>query len=95
VRRAEGRNAEPSAGLIDSQSAKGTRTSGSKGYDAGQKVKGTKRHLLVDTLGLLLCVVVHPTPVQDRAGAKLLLDQACGLFPRLRLLWADGGYAGQ
>jgi putative transposase len=95
VRLAEGRNEEPSAGIIDSQSAKGTRTSGCKGYDAGKKVKGTKRHLLVDTLGLLLCVVVHPANIQDRDGAKLLLTKARGLFPRLKLIWADGGYAGK
>src|SRR3954447_3812105 len=95
VRQAEGRAEEPSAGIIDSQSAKGTRTSGSKGYDAGKKVKGTKRHLLVDTIGLLLCVVVHPANIQDRDGAKLVLAKARGLFPRLRLVWADGGYAGK
>jgi putative transposase len=95
VRQAEGRAEEPSAGIVDSQSAKGTRTSGTKGYDAGKKVKGTKRHLLVDTLGLLLCVVVHAANIQDRDGAKLLLNRARGLFPRLRLIWADGGYAGK
>src|SRR5262245_17441973 len=83
VRKAEGRDEEPSAGLIDSQSAKGTRTSGSNGYDAGKKVKGTKRPLLVDTIGLLLCVVVHPANMQDRDGAKLLLSKAQGLFPKL------------
>ena len=95
VRKAAGRDEEPSAGIIDSQSAKGTRTSGSKGYDAGKKVKGTKRHLLVDALGLLLCVVVHPADMQDRDGAKLVLNKARGLFPRLQLIWADGGYAGK
>lgn len=95
VRRAEGRDDEPSAGIVDSQSAKGTRTSGTKGYDAGKKVQGTKRHLLVDTLGLLLCVVVHAAGIQDRDGAKLVLGKAKALFPKLRLLWADGGYAGK
>jgi putative transposase len=95
VRRAEGRDQEPSAGIIDSQSAKGTRTSGTKGYDAGKKVKGTKRHLLVDTIGLLLCLVVHPADIQDRDGAKLMLAKARGQFPTLRLIWADGGYAGK
>lgn len=95
VRKAEGRDEEPSAGIVDSQSAKGTRTNGTTGYDAGKKVKGTKRHLLVDTLGLLLCVVVHPANIQDRDGAKLLLSKARSLFPRLRLIWADGGYAGK
>jgi putative transposase len=95
LRRAEGRDEEPSAGILDSQSAKGTRTSGTKGYDAGKKVKGTKRHLLADTLGLLLCVVVHAANIQDRDGAKLVLSKAHGLFPGLRLIWADGGYAGK
>jgi putative transposase len=91
---AAGRAAEPTAGMIDSQSAKGTRTSGSKGYDAGKKVTGSKRHLLVDTLGLLLCVVVHPADIQDRDGAKLVLQKARGQFPQLRLIWADGGTRG-
>jgi|tagenome__1003787_1003787.scaffolds.fasta_scaffold20312123_1 putative transposase len=95
VRRAEGHDEEPSAALIDSQSAKGSRTSGVRGYDAGKKVTGTKRHLLVDTLGLLLCVLVHPANIQDRDGAKLLLAKAQGHFPRLQLIWADGGYAGK
>lgn len=95
VRQAEGRTAEPSAAIIDSQSAKGTRTSGTKGYDAGKKVKGTKRHLLVDTIGLLLAVVVHAANIQDREGAKLVLRQAHARFPTLRLIWADGGYAGK
>jgi putative transposase len=95
VRQAEGRDAEPSAAIIDSQSAKGTRTSGVKGYDAGKKVKGTKRHLLVDTLGLLLAVVVHAANIQDRDGAKLVLQLARPQFPKLRLVWADGGYAGK
>jgi len=65
------------------------------GYDAGKKVKGRKRHLLVDTLGLIWGLVVHPGDVQDRDGAKLVLEGARGRFPRLRLIWADGGYAGQ
>ena len=95
LRQAEGRDAEPSAGIVDSQSATGTRTSGTKGYDAGKKVKGTKRHLLVDTLGLLLGVVVHAANIRDRDGAKLLRGKAPGLFPKLQLLWADGGYAGK
>jgi putative transposase len=95
VRQAEGRDQEPSAGIIDSQSAKGTRTSGVKGFDAGKKVKGSKRHLLVDTLGLLLCVVVHAANIQDRDGAKLVLSKAKNLFPTLQRIWADGGYTGK
>lgn len=95
VRRQAGRAEEPSVGIIDSQSVKATRTSGTRGYDAGKKVKGIKRHIVVDTLGLLLVVVVHTAALQDRVGAKLVLAQARGHFPRLALLWADGGYAGK
>ena len=61
----------------------------------GKKMVGRKRHLLVDTLGLLLIIVVHAAGIQDRDGAKLVLKQARKRFPSLRLIWADGGYAGQ
>jgi putative transposase len=80
--------------VIDSQSAKTTEVSGPRGYDAGKQVKGRKRHVLVDTLGLLLFVLVHPANIQDRDGARLLLEQIRARFPRLKLIWADGGYAG-
>ena len=66
VREAAGKEAQPSAGSIDSQTVKATRTSGQRGYDAGKKINGVKRHILVDTLGLLLAVVVHPANIQDR-----------------------------
>ena len=95
VRRQEGKEHEPTAAIIDSQSVKGSRTSGLRGFDAGKKVKGTKRHLLVDTLGLLLCVVVHAANIQDRDGAKLVFARARGQCAHLRLVWADGGYAGK
>jgi len=95
VRRQEGRENEPTAAIIDSQSVKGSRTSGLRGYDAGKKVTGTKRHLLVDTLGLLLCVVVHAANIQDRDGAKLVFARAQAKCARVRWVWADGGYAGK
>jgi putative transposase len=68
---------------------------GPRGYDAGKKIKGRKRHLVVDTLGLILAVVVHSADVQDRDGAKLVLQKLRGLYPRLKKIWADGGYAGK
>lgn len=95
LRRAEGRKAEPTAGIIDSQSVKTSDRSLDRGFDAGKKINGRKRHLLVDTLGLVLLAVVHIGSIQDRDGAKLLLEKALKFFPTLKLIWADGGYAGQ
>ena len=95
VRVESGRDPEPSAGVLDSQSVKTTQVGGVCGYDAGKKIKGRKRHLLVDTMGLVLMVVVHGANIQDRDGARLLLAKANGSFPRLQRLWADGGYAGK
>ena len=68
---------------------------GPRGYDAGKKVTGRKRHIIVDTIGMLLTVVVHPADRQDRDGAQLVMHRLQGCCPRLQLIWADAGYAGQ
>jgi len=94
VRELENRDGEPSAAIMDSQSVKTTEMGGERGYDAGKKVNGRKRHVLVDTQGWLLAVLVLSAAIQDRDGARLLLDKVKTCFPRLALIWADGGYAG-
>ena len=90
-----GRHKHPTAGCLDSQSVKCTAVPGERGYDAGKKVNGRKRHILVDTLGLLLAVVVTVASVQDRDGARLLLRRLPGGCKKLRKIWADGGYTGR
>lgn len=95
-RLSSGREATPSAGIVDAQSVKTTLVKGKRGYDAGKKVTGRKRHIIVDSLGLLLLVIVTTADVQDRPGGKqLLLSLKERLeLPRLKLIWADGGYGG-
>ena len=95
VREAEHRLPSPSAAIIDSQSVKTTEQGGERGYDAGKNVNGRKRHIIVDTLGLLLAVVAHAASIQDRDGAKAVIEKLTGKFPRLSRIWADGGYSGQ
>jgi transposase len=92
VREADGRDTQPSAAVLDSQSAKSAEGGEAIGYDAGKRVRGRKRHLLVDSCGLLLKAVVHSASVQDRAGAKLVLTGIHTLIPLVGLVWVDGGY---
>jgi transposase len=93
VRQAEGRHRQPSAAVLDAQSAQSASGGEQIGYDAGKRVRGRKRHILVDTLGLLLICVVHSASIQDRAGAKLVLSWLDQQYPSIELIWADGGYA--
>lgn len=91
-----GRNPQPRAGSIESQSVKTTSVGGARGDDSGTQVKGRKRHLLADTACFLLTVTVHPANSMDRDGGKLLLPQSIRTqFPRLQHVWLDAGYNGK
>ena len=96
VRERAGRDPEPSAGVIDSQSVKADAVVGSdsRGFDGGKLINGRKRHAVVDTLGLLLVVMVTAADVGDRTAAQVLLAQVAAAHHRLALVWADGGYTG-
>jgi transposase len=94
TRRAHGRSPQPTAAVVDAQSVKTSANVAetSQGIDAGKKIKGRKRHLITDTLGLVLAVIVTAASVHDTAGGKLLLDDLAAAHPSVSKVWADGGY---
>ena len=94
TRKKAGRNPEPSAGIIDSQSVKTTDVAGVRGYDGGKKINGRKRHIFVDVLGLIISVSVTAANIQDREAIKGIFLKIQKPMPRIKKIWADGGYTG-
>lgn len=95
VRVADGRDPAPSAGVLDAQSILTGEGGQARGYDAGKRTRGRKRHIVTDTLGLLLVVMVTSASVQDRHGGKAILQLLAARFSSIALIWADAGYANQ
>lgn len=93
-RRRQGRRPSPSAAIIDSQSVQTGDQGGPSGFDAGKKTKGRKRHILVDSVGLILSIMITPASVQDRDGARSLFERVLYWFGRLQVIWADSAYNG-
>lgn len=93
VRMAAGRDPNPSAAVLDAQSIKSSEGGEERGFDAGKKTTGRKRHVIVDTLGLVLTVMVSSASVQDRPGGRRILARLSQCLPSVALVWADGGYA--
>jgi len=94
LRKTEDRKVAPTAAIIDSQSVKTPDQAGPRGYDAGKKIKGRKRHIAVDCLGLILTVMITAASVQDRDAARSLIKSLVTLYGRVQIIWADGGYLG-
>ena len=95
VRQEDGRRERPTAAILDSQSVKSAPHRGEVGYDAGKKIKGGKRHILVDTMGLILAVLVTPADIPERTGGLGLFARAGEILNCLKRLWVDGGYTGE